>query len=149
MASSPTAQDIIKALNLSPHPEKGYFIETFRDTATNADGKSHSTCIYYLLEGDSGISHWHRVHGSVETWHHYAGAPLQLSLSHNDGSATRTKTLGKNILGGEEPQVIVQSNEWQCAKSLGDWTLVGCTVAPAFTMEAFEMAEPGWEPPVN
>ncbi|KAI0840212.1 cupin superfamily protein [Hypoxylon sp. FL0890] len=136
--SKPTAKDIIAALKLSPHPEKGHFIETFRD--------EHSTCIYYLLEGESGLSHWHRVLTSVETWHYYAGAPLRLSLSLNDGSPVRDVVLGNDILKGERPQITIQKGEWQHALSLGDWTLVGCTVAPPFTMEAFEMAEPGWEP---
>ncbi|KAI1258407.1 cupin family protein [Xylariaceae sp. FL1019] len=146
MASNRTAQDVIEALGLTPHPEKGHFIETFRDRETNANGKSHSTCIYYLLEGATGASNWHRVRGSVEVWHHYAGAPLQLSLSRDDGSPTQDNILGKDIWAGEKPQIVVQSNVWQHALSLGDWTLVGCTVAPAFTEEAFEMAKEGWEP---
>ncbi|KAI0147177.1 cupin family protein [Xylariaceae sp. FL1272] len=146
MTSTRTAQDVIEALGLTPHPEKGHFIETFRDSATNAGGKSHSTCIYYLLEGATGASHWHRVHGSVEVWHHYAGSPLLLSLSKDDGSPVQNETLGKDIWAGEQPQIVVQSNVWQHAQSLGDWTLVGCTVAPAFTMDAFEMAKEGWEP---
>ncbi|KAK0610375.1 cupin family protein [Bombardia bombarda] len=145
-----TAQEVIKALNLTPHPEKGYFIETFRDSATSsAQGKPerpNSTCIYYLLEGEAGLSHWHRVLDAVEVWHHYAGAPLQLSLSWNDGTPVRDVVLGKDLWNGERPQVVVEKGEWQHAISLGDWTLVGCTVAPAFTMEAFEMAEKGWEP---
>ncbi|KAI1775426.1 DUF985 domain protein [Hypoxylon cercidicola] len=144
--SSPSAQDVIKALNLSPHPEKGYFIETFRDPQTSADGRSHSTCIYYLLEGESGLSHWHRVHGSAEVWHHYAGAPLRLSLAWDDATPVRDVVLGKDLLRGERPQVVVESGEWQHAVSLGDWTLVGCSVAPAFTVDKFEMAEEGWEP---
>ncbi|KAI1099272.1 RmlC-like cupin domain-containing protein [Jackrogersella minutella] len=137
-ATNPSAKDIIKALGLSPHPEKGHFIETFRD--------AHSTCIYYLLEGESGLSHWHRVLTSVETWHYYAGAPLQLSLSTNDGTPTQDVILGNDILKGERPQIVVKAGQWQHALSLGDWTLVGCTVSPPFTMDAFEMAAPGWEP---
>ncbi|KAI8944596.1 RmlC-like cupin domain-containing protein [Xylaria longipes] len=145
--SSPqlTAQDVIKALSLSPHPEKGYYIETFRDPETSA-GRANSTCIYYLLEGEAGLSHWHRVRDAVEVWHHYAGAPLRLSLAWDDGTPVRDVVLGKDLLGGERPQVVVQRNEWQHAVSLGDWTLVGCSVAPAFTFESFQMAEGGWEP---
>ncbi|RWA04922.1 hypothetical protein EKO27_g10183 [Xylaria grammica] len=154
MASSDTltAEQVIEALNLTPHPEKGYFIETFRDAATqepshpSVPGRAHSTCIYYLLKGESGLSHWHRVLDAVEVWHHYAGAPLQLSLAWDDGSKVRDVVLGKDLLNGERPQVIVQRGEWQHAKSLGDWTLVGCSVAPAFTFESFQMAEAGWEP---
>ncbi|KAI0184031.1 cupin family protein [Xylaria flabelliformis] len=149
-----TAADVVKALNLTPHPEKGFYIETFRDpdisTATSplstSAGRSNSTCIYYLLEGEAGLSHWHRVRDAVEVWHHYAGAPLQLSLAWDDGTPVRDVVLGKDLLSGERPQVVVQKNEWQHAVSLGDWTLVGCSVAPAFTFESFQMAEEGWEP---
>lgn len=144
-----SAKDVIDALKLTPHPEKGYYTETFRDPQTSSDNRSHSTCIYYLLESESGLSHWHRVHDAVEVWHHYAGAPLQLSLSWDDGTPVRDVVLGKDIWNGQRPQVVVQRSEWQHAKSLGEWTLVGCTVAPAFTMEAFEMAEAGWEPKVG
>ncbi|KAI9151912.1 putative cupin family protein [Paramyrothecium foliicola] len=146
MAQSKSARDVIEALNLSPHPEKGYFVETFRDSSGTSDGRSLSTCIYYLLEGESGLSHWHRVLDAVEVWHYYAGAPLRLSLSYNDGKPVRDVVLGPNVWAGERPQVVVQRGEWQHALSLGDWTLVGCTVAPAFTMDSFEMAEEGWEP---
>ncbi|QPH15878.1 hypothetical protein C2857_000394 [Epichloe festucae Fl1] len=129
MATARTAKDVIAALNLVPHPEKGFFVETFRDPAASADGRAASTYIYYLLEGEAGLSHWHRVLDAVEVWHYYAGAPLQLSLSRDDG----------------EP-VIVERGEWQHALSLGDWTLIGCSVAPAFDFKSFEMAKPGWEP---
>jgi predicted cupin superfamily sugar epimerase len=147
-----SAKEVIAALNLTPHPEKGYYIETFRDLATSAsaeDGgkeRSHKTCIYYLLEGDSGPSHWHRVLDAVEVWHHYAGAPLELSLSWDDGKPVRHLVLGKDLWKGERPQAVVQRGEWQRATSLGAWTLVGCSVAPAFAFEGFEMAIPGWEP---
>ncbi|KAI1491510.1 cupin family protein [Biscogniauxia mediterranea] len=146
MGSKRSAQEVIAALNLSPHPEKGYYIETFRDPDTSSDKRSHSTCIYYLLEGESGLSHWHRVLDAVEVWHHYAGAPMRLSLSWDDGKPVRDVILGKDLWSGERPQVVVQKGEWQHAVSLGDWTLVGCTVAPAFTMESFDMAKEGWEP---
>ncbi|KAI0477221.1 cupin family protein [Xylariaceae sp. FL0804] len=145
-ASSASAQDVIKALGLSPHPEKGYYVETFRDGAATADGRPHSTCIYYLLEGEAGLSHWHRVHDAVEIWHYYAGAPLRLSLSRDDGQPVRDVVLGADVVAGERPQAVVERDEWQHAVSLGNWTLVGCTVAPAFTFESFEMAKEGWEP---
>jgi uncharacterized protein len=146
MATTRSAQDVISALNLTPHPEKGYYIETFRDKEVSSDARSHSTSIYYLLEGESGLSHWHRVLDAVEVWHHYAGAPMRLSLSWNDGKPVRDVVLGKDIWNGERPQVVVQKGEWQHAQSLGSWTLVGCSVAPAFLMESFEMAPEGWEP---
>jgi len=143
--STLSAQGVIALLNLTPHPEKGYFVETFRDTSLS-ESRSRSTSIYYLLEGESGLSHWHRVRDAVEVWHYYAGAPLQLSLAWDDGSPVRDVVIGKDLGRGERPQAVVKQGEWQHARSLGEWTLVGCTVAPAFTMEAFEMAQPGWEP---
>ncbi|KAI1123063.1 cupin family protein [Nemania abortiva] len=148
MSSKLTAQQVIAELGLVPHPEKGFFVETFRDTATvsSEDTRAQSTCIYYLLEGEAGLSHWHRVRDAVEVWHHYAGAPLRLSLAWDDGTPVRDVVLGKDLAAGERPQVVVQRGEWQHAVSLGDWTLVGCSVAPAFTFESFQMAEPGWEP---
>jgi predicted cupin superfamily sugar epimerase len=147
MVDTRSAQEVIQALNLSPHPEKGFYVETFRDDANStADGRSPSTCIYYLLEGGAGLSHWHRVLDAVEVWHYYAGAPLRLSLSRDDGKPVRHAVLGNDIWNGQQPQLVVQRGEWQHAQSLGSWTLVGCTVAPAFTMDRFEMAKEGWEP---
>lgn len=137
-----TAEEIIAALNMKRHPEGGWYSETFRDEAGGERG--HSTAIYYLLEAGE-TSHWHRVHDAVEIWHHYAGAPLALSLS-KDGSDEETLTLGPDILAGERPQGIVPAGWWQSARSLGAFTLVGCTVAPGFTFSAFEMAPPGWKP---
>ena len=133
-----TAAQIIAKLALQPHPEGGYFIETYRDE-TGA-----STAIYYLLEaGDR--SHWHRVLGSSEVWHHYAGAPLELSMSH-DAKSVVTQKLGKDLTNDELPQIVVPSDCWQSALSLGEWSLVGCTVAPGFDFPNFEMAAAGWQP---
>ena len=131
-----SATEIVKLLDMQPHPEGGYYKETFRDEA--------STAIYYLLEaGDH--SHWHRVHGSSEIWHHYAGGPLALTLSPN-GHDAEAHRLGKNIDSGEKPQLVVPAGWWQTAESLGHWTLVGCTVAPGFDFENFEMAPDDWRP---
>lgn len=138
-----TFEEIIAALDMKPHPEGGFFAETFRDE-DGADGRGHSTAIYYLL-GESDRSAWHRVTDAVEVWHHYAGAPLALTLSP-DGHASTTHTLGPDVLAGERPQVIVPKNHWQTARPIGGWALVGCTVAPAFRFEGFEMAPPDWEP---
>lgn len=137
-----TPQDIIAALGMQRHPEGGWYTETFRDQAGGERG--HSTAIYYLLQAGE-TSHWHRVHDAVEIWHHYAGAPLALSLS-KDGSNAQALTLGPDILAGERPQGIVPAGWWQSARSLGAYTLVGCTVAPGFTFSAFEMAAPDWKP---
>lgn len=134
-----TAEDIIRALDLKPHPEGGHFRETFRDEGAP---RGASTAIYYLLrEGER--SHWHRV-DAAEVWHFYAGDPLELSTS--DGRTVTTHILGPKIAAGERPQIIVPKNVWQSARPLGAYTLIGCTVAPAFEFEGFEMAPPGWRP---
>ncbi|WP_114008079.1 cupin domain-containing protein [Cohaesibacter intestini] len=136
------AKDIIAALEMQPHPEGGYFSETFRD-GDGPEGRGHSTAIYYLLEaGDR--SHWHRV-DATEIWFWHGGAPLLLRQSA-DGKGSESRTLGPNILAGERPQIIVPRHHWQSAESLGDWTLVSCTVAPGFVFDGFEMASPDWQP---
>ncbi|HWT57788.1 MAG TPA: cupin domain-containing protein [Rhizobium sp.] len=135
-------EDIIRELGMQPHPEGGWYAETFRDTAGGERG--HSTAIYYLLTKGQR-SHWHRVHDAVEVWHYYAGAPLSLHRSE-DGTASETLTLGTNLSAGERPQAIVPANWWQAAESLGEFTLVGCTVSPGFEFSSFEMAPPGWTP---
>lgn len=136
------AADIIKALAMQPHPEGGWYTETFRDE--HGGERGHSTAIYYLLEaGDR--SHWHRVLDAAEVWHYYAGAPLLLSLSETGEGITEI-TLGPDVVAGERPQGVVPAGWWQSARSTGAFTLVGCTVAPGFTFSTFEMAEPGWSP---
>lgn len=137
-----TAQDIIDLLKLERHPEGGWYVQTYRDPE-GIDGRAHSTAIYYLLEGGDR-SHWHTV-DAVEIWHYHAGAPLELRLSE-DGKTVRTVVLGADLAGGQRPQGLVRKGEWQSARSLGAWTLVGCTVAPGFEFSGFRMAEPGWEP---
>ncbi len=139
-----TAEEVIKLLSLQPHPEGGHYIETFRDTATDANGRSRSTAIYFLLkQGES--SHWHRV-DAVETWHWHAGAPLRLRIAETKGATVQALTLGSDLAKGERPQGIVPTGWWQAAESLGEWTLVGCTVAPGFDFAGFELAPPGWSP---
>ncbi len=138
-----TAKEIIAALGLLPHPEGGWYVETFRDAVSDGE-RAASTAIYYLLEAGQ-VSHWHRV-DAVEIWHFHAGAPLALSLASPDGTNARTEILGVDIAAGERPQIIVPRYGWQSAKSLGDWTLVGCTVAPGFEFAGFEMAPKAWAP---
>ncbi|KAL2126698.1 hypothetical protein VTI74DRAFT_386 [Chaetomium olivicolor] len=143
-----TAKEVIDRLGLAANPEKGYFKETFRDPLlinTGNGTRSASTAIYYLLEGSAGESHWHRI-DAVEIWHYYAGAPLTLSLSLNDGNGVRKVVLGPDVFKGQQPQVVIRSWEWQRAKSEGDWTLVGTTVAPAFDPAFYEIAEANWNP---
>ncbi len=137
-----SADAVIAMLSLAPHPEGGHYRQTFSDSVL-ADGRPASTAIYYLLAAGER-SHWHKV-DAVEIWHHHAGAPLALSLSE-DGRASETLTLGPDLAAGERPQGIVPRDWWQSAVSLGAWTLVGCTVAPGFRFEGFELAPPGWSP---
>ena len=141
MARTPPAEirsavEVIAHLALEPHPEGGWFRETFRDE-TGPQGRAHSTVILFLL-ADGEVSHWHRV-DSVEVWHWYGGAPLALKVADENG-AVQEFTLGSDLFGGEHPQAIVPGHAWQSAKSLGAWTLTGCTVAPGFHFDAFELA---------
>jgi predicted cupin superfamily sugar epimerase len=137
-----SADEIIRLLDLRPHPEGGHFCETFRD-ASGPDGRARSTAIYFLLRAGER-SHWHRV-DAVEIWHFYAGAPLTLRIANGDSSA-KTIRLGPDLAKRERPQAVVPASAWQSAQSLGDWTLVGCTVAPGFLFEGFELAAAAWEP---
>jgi predicted cupin superfamily sugar epimerase len=137
-----TAQDVIRMLDLKPHPEGGYFRETFRD-ARNVGGRSASTAAYFLLARGER-SHWHRV-DAAEVWHWHAGAPLQLEIVLTPGRIERV-TLGGDISAGLRPQAVVPPHVWQAAQTLGDWTLLGCTVAPAFDFAGFELAPQDWSP---
>ena len=137
-----TADDVIAALGLEPHPEGGRFAQTWSEPAAPGERPASSAILYLLRAGER--SHWHRV-DATEVWHHYAGAPLELRVSA-DGEGVATHILGPDHSAGERPQVVVPGGAWQAARSLGEWTLVGCTVAPAFTFDGFELAPPGWEP---
>ncbi|MBB5574112.1 MULTISPECIES: cupin domain-containing protein [Rhizobium] len=135
-------EEIIEALSMQPHPEGGWYVQTFRDE--HGGSRGHSTAIYYLLQAGQR-SHWHRVRDAAEVWHYYAGAPLALHRSA-DGKASETIVLGIDLVKGERPQAIIPADWWQSAESLGDFTLVGCTVAPGFEFSSFEMAAPDWKP---
>ncbi len=136
------AREVINQLGLEPHPEGGHYRETWRDV--RGPGRGAGSAIYYLLAvGES--SAWHRVDAD-ELWHHYAGSPLRLSLSPDVTTPATHRSLGPDLLDGAEPQVLVPSGWWQAAASSGDWTLVGCTVSPAFEFAGFELAPPGFEP---
>lgn len=136
-----TAQEIVALLGLEPHPEGGFYKQMFADTAWG--GRPYSTAIYYLLEGGAQ-GRWHRV-DSAEVWHWYAGAPLRLTISQ-DGATVSSQVLGPDLAAGARPQVVIGRGDWQAAESLGDWTLVGCTVAPGFDFAHFEMAAEDWSP---
>jgi len=143
VSSDLTADQVVSLLNMQPHPEGGFYAETFRDPVTDANGRAASTLIYFLLP-EGVLSRWHKV-DAVETWHWYAGAPLELSISA-DGGPKDILTLSNDLAAGQRPQGIVPRDGWQQARSLGAWTLVGCTVAPGFQFEGFVMAPEGWEP---
>ena len=138
-----SADILIRRLDLKPHPEGGFYRETFRDPKTDATGRPLSSLIYFLL-GAGDVSEWHRV-DAAEVWHFYAGAPLVLTQSHNGHDASAMH-LGPDVTAGQVPQIVVPAHVWQTATSLGAWTLVGCTVAPAFDFAGFELAPPGWRP---
>jgi len=137
-----TAAEVIAKLGLQPHPEGGHYAETWRHEPADG-GRGSGTAIYYLL-ATGERSHWHRV-DAAEIWHYYGGDTLALSIS-GDGEASETLVLGPDLAAGQRPQVIVPPQAWQSAESLGEWTLVGCTVSPAFRFEGFEMAPQNWRP---
>ncbi len=143
ISASADAASVIRLLNLQPHPEGGHYRETFRDPRLVENGRSASSHIYYLL-GVGEVSEWHRV-DAAEIFHFYAGAPMVLTLSENGHDASAFH-LGADLQSGQRPHLVVPSGTWQTATSLGAWTLVGCTVAPAFEFSGFEMAPAGWRP---
>jgi predicted cupin superfamily sugar epimerase len=127
------ADAVVALLDLVPHPEGGLYRQTWADTA--------GTAIYFLLR-DGAESAWHRVHGRTEIWHFYAGAPVELTISERnpDDDTTRIAMLGTELFAGQRPQAIVPAGSWQRARTVDEWSLVGCTVAPPFTFDAFELA---------
>ena len=146
MSDRLTTAEVVRVLELKPHPEGGHYRETFRDPR-EVDGRSVGTAIYYLLAAGER-SHWHHV-DAAELWHFYDGAPLELEIA--DAAGRRSVMLGPDLAAGQRPQAVVPTGAWQAARSLGakdlgDWTLVGCTVAPGFDFAGFEMAPAGWSP---
>ena len=139
------ANEIIRLLDMKPHPEGGYYAETYR-SATPDDGRGAMTAIYYLLQADE-VSAWHRVDAD-EAWFWHAGGPLVLSLSPPDGKGVTSLQLGPDLRAGQVPQGIVPARYWQAAESLGAWTLVSCSVAPGFQFSGFELAPEDWRPEV-
>lgn len=138
------AEEIIRRFGLKPHPEGGHYRETFRDSRADASGRSVATAIYFLLQAGE-VSRWHTV-DAAEIWHWHAGAPLELGLASPSGKSMTRHRLGMDLAAGEEPQFVVPAGHWQQARSLGAWSLVGCTVAPGFEFAGFVMAPPGFEP---
>ncbi|CCJ06551.1 cupin domain-containing protein [Methylocystis sp. SC2] len=141
MTNGLSTEEVVRLLDLAPHPEGGFYRQTFRDSLPVGGPRAASTAIYYLLPG-GGISRWHRV-DAAEVWHFYAGAPLELKMA-SQGAPTEVLRLGAALAAGERPQAVVPAGVWQSARSLGqgasEWTLVGCTVAPGFEFAGFELA---------
>lgn len=133
----------IAALGLVPHPEGGWYVETWRDEPAGG-GRGAGSAIYFLLRAGER-SHWHRV-DAAETWHHYAGGPLDLLVAEDPAGPVRTLRLGTDLAGGERPQATVPAGAWQAARPSDGSVLVGCTVSPAFGFDGFELAPPDWAP---
>ena len=128
--------EIIRLLDLTPHPEGGHYGETYRTADLSV--------IYYLLQAGE-ISAWHRVE-MEEAWAWHAGGPLALSIATPAGEDTRAVHLGPDLRSGQRPHAVVPAGHWQTAETLGAWTLVSCMVGPAFEFEKFELAPPDWKP---
>lgn len=137
-----TASQVIGLLGLEPHPEGGWYRQNFADRSDNS-GRPLSTAIYFLLEGGKRNA-WHRI-DATEIWHWYAGDIMRIEIS-GDGVQRTESLLGPDLLSGERPQLVISAGHWQRTTCLGDWSLVGCTVAPGFQFSGFELAEPGWQP---
>ena len=135
------AREVIERLDRLPHPEGGWYRETWR--GPDVGGRAVGTTIYYLLESGAP-SRWHRI-DAAEVWSWHAGWALELAISPA-GSEVRRFRLGMGLEHGERPQIVVPAGAWQSARSLGDWTLAGCAVAPGFSFEGFELAPAGWSP---
>lgn len=137
-----TADEIIAHLDLAPHPEGGYYRQTW--IAGNA-GRPTGTCIYFLLK-DGESSHWHTV-DAAEIWLYHSGAPLVLSIAATDTGPATDHILGADLMQGHAPQIVVPVGHWQAARTTGNWTLVSCTVSPGFQFEGFTLAPDGFDIP--
>ena len=136
------AKALIQSLGLLPHPEGGWFRESWRAAARPGE-RAGGTAIYFLLEAHQR-SHWHRVDAD-EHWFWHVGAPLTLSVAPEDGPV-RDRLLGGDVLAGQQPQGLVPAHHWQAARPMGGWTLVSCTVVPGFEFSGFTLAPEGWSP---
>lgn len=136
------AEAIIEKLGLAPHPEGGWYRETWRAEAAEGE-RAAGTAIHFLLEGGER-SHWHRVDAD-ELWLWHAGAPLKLHIG-DDAAITKTVVLGGDVLGGQSPQARVPNGTWQAATPCEGWALLTCVVVPGFEFSGFDLAAPGWAP---
>ena len=154
------AAEIVRTLGMQPHPEGGWYVEIHRSAVVDGAARAAMTSIYYLLERGQR-SHWHRVDAD-ELWAWHAGAPMELAIAPPQDAAARSAgvaptpdsggerisihRLGMDLGRGERPQAVVPAHAWQSAQPLGDWSLIGCVVAPGFEFAHFEIAPPGWSP---
>lgn len=136
------AEDLIARLSLEPHPEGGWFRQTW---VAEGRGRPAGTCIYYLLK-QGERSHWHRVDAG-EIWHFYMGTPLVLSIADTAAGPAEDHILGPDLEAGQMPQIVVEPDQWQAAAAPSGWALVGCTVSPGFRFEGFELAPEGFDIP--
>ena len=134
-----TAEEIIERLRLEPHPEGGWYRQTWVAEAAEGERPAGTAILFLLRAGER--SHWHRV-DAAEIWHFHAGAPLTLSLAETGEGPASVRVLGPDLLAGQSPQIVVPKDWCQSARSTGDWTLVGCTVSPGFRFEGFTLAPP-------
>lgn len=144
LPSDPEARRIVEALELAPHPEGGWYRETWREGGADAPARGHATAIYFLLESGQH-SHWHRV-DAAELWMFHAGHAIDLLIAPDAAGPTETIRIGPDVAAGERPQGIVPQGAWQAARADKGWALVGCIVAPGFDFAGFELAPPGWSP---
>lgn len=138
------ARAVIERLELKPHPEGGWYRETWRAPPERPDGRSPGTAILFLLEAGQA-SHWHRVIDAAELWVFQAGTALTLKTAPGEAGPVASVRLGGDILAGDTPQHLVAPGEWQAAQASPEgWTLVACVVVPGFEFGSFELAEAGW-----
>ena len=134
---------LIEALRLEPHPEGGWYRETWRADAPPGT-RASATAILFLLE-QGQRSHWHQVDAD-ELWLFHAGSPLRLETSATDEGPVGAVRIGGDVLAGEQPQVRVAAGIWQAAEADRGWSLVSCIVSPAFEFAGFTLAPPDWAP---
>lgn len=139
------ARAVIERLELKPHPEGGWYRETWRAPPERPGGRSPGTAILFLLEAGQ-TSRWHRVIDAAELWVFQAGTALTLKTAPGEAGPVATVRLGADILAGDTPQHLVAPGEWQAAQASADrWALVACVVVPGFDFGSFELAAAGWE----
>lgn len=136
-------QEIIRTLDLQPHPEGGWYRETWRAEAGEGE-RASATAILFLLES-GGRSHWHKV-DAAEVWLWHAGSSLELHTALDETRPVSSVKLGPSILAGEIPQHVITPGAWQSAEARHGWALVSCVVSPGFEFEGFTLAPLGWVP---